>query len=162
MEREVYISLGSNLGDRVHFLKEGLDRIRENMGRVVKQSGIYETEAWGMNDTPPFLNQVVQLETSLPPHPLMFALQKVEEDLGRKKSNTYLSRNLDLDILVYHNIISANLDLILPHPLFHLRNFILAPFAEINQDLIHPVLEKDVKTILSQCQDKMKVDLYRS
>lgn len=137
----VYLSMGSNLGDRVEMLRRGLDELDQLIGtQVVRLSSIYDTDPVGEVDQPRFLNAVVMLETELEPQVLLWNLLLIERRLGRVRTRPWGPRPLDLDILFYGDLIIDEPGLTVPHPLMHERAFVLVPLAELAPDLVHPLL----------------------
>ena len=147
---KVYLALGTNLGDKNKNLQKALVLIAEKIGVFSAVSSTYETKAWGFESENSFLNMVLAVSTSLPPLELLKITQKIEREIGRtKKTNhTYQDRIIDIDIILYGNLIYKSEELELPHPLFHLRQFVLEPLCEIDADLIHPILQKNIQTLL--------------
>lgn len=137
----VFISMGSNLGDRVEMLRRGLDEL-DQLGetQVVRLSSIYDTEPVGEVDQPRFLNAVVMIETELEPRVLLWNLLLIERRLGRVRTRPWGPRPLDLDILIYDDLVVDEPDLTIPHPLMHERAFVLVPLAELAPGLVHPLL----------------------
>ncbi len=150
-----YLSLGSNLGNRPHFLQQAIFKLQESAGDIKKISKVYETEAWGFKSDP-FLNICVMLETSLPPSKLLETILEIEAALGRerKKTDTYEARTVDIDILYYGFEILETELLTLPHPGLHQRRFVLKPLADIAPQFYHPILIKDTRNLLQECKDK--------
>ena len=143
----VYISLGSNLGDRVQNLKKALQALPENI-RVLRVSGLYETDPWGYEEQPAFLNQAAEIKTDLPPVELLRVLKATEGLLGRKPNFRYGPRQIDMDILFYGSEIISLPELQIPHPDLQQRAFVLVPLAELIPDFLHPVLLRTVKQLL--------------
>ena len=147
----VYLSLGSNMGDRAQYLKQALKELEKNPRiRVIKTSSLYESEPWGIissNDQKFdwFLNQCVKIETSLEPLPLLSALEKIERKLGRTKKGEYKSRTIDIDILLYADKVIDLLVLKVPHPFMTKRKFVLIPLFELDPKLRDPVSKKLLK-----------------
>lgn len=134
---KVYLGLGSNMGDRGFHLKESCRKIATHPDiKVLKESGIYETKPWGLTDQPDFWNQVIEIETSLPPLALLDACQDIEKSLGRVRRVRWGPRTIDIDLLSYDNKEWKNERLILPHPHMEQREFVLAPLREIAPDFI--------------------------
>ncbi|MCU0455257.1 MAG: 2-amino-4-hydroxy-6-hydroxymethyldihydropteridine diphosphokinase [Bacteroidales bacterium] len=158
--KRVFLGLGSNLDDREANLNMALCRIAENVGKVIKTSSVYETEPWGFSAEDLFLNMVVEVETRLKPSGLLGRILMIEAKMGRLRSGKgYSSRIIDIDILIFGDIVLNTKSLVIPHPLIHERRFVLVPFSEIAPDLVHPVLGKDIKSLLKECKDKGKVRL---
>lgn len=141
-----YLGLGSNLGNRLAFLRGGRDTlINRSDITLVQASGVYETEAvGGPPDNPLFLNTVLQIETSLSPEKLLEACLAVEDEFGRSRPVRWSPRTLDIDILFYEGQVICEEHLTIPHPRLQERSFVLAPLLEIAPDLTHPVLDKTV------------------
>ena len=159
--KKIYLGLGSNLGDREHNLKEAFARIEEHIGHVVKSSSVYETEPWGFNTSETFLNTVIEVGTELSPSGVLGAILMIETLLGRTRGEKqYSSRVIDIDILLYNDLIVNEVSLKIPHPLLHERMFVLVPLCEIAPQLIHPVLNVTVATLLTSCMDMSLVRLH--
>ncbi len=155
----IFILLGSNLGERQIVLKEAGRNISKDIGEIVRKSSVYETAPWGFNVSELFLNQVVEVKTSLQPNVLLSRLLEIETSMGRLRENdAYQSRIIDLDILFYNDLIISEPDLVLPHPRLHLRRFTLIPLNEIATDLVHPVFGKTIQTLLVECKDSLVVN----
>ena len=154
----VFLGVGTNLGDRETNLKEALAGIGKYIGRVVNSSSVYETEPWGFHAEQQFLNIVAKVETELIPSAVLNAILILETGLGRVRSeNQYSSRTIDIDILFYGDEIINSEELKVPHPLLHKRKFVLVPLAEIEPELVHPVLKESVTLLLEKCEDKSEV-----
>ena len=134
-----YVALGANLGDRLATLRRAVGRMVE-LGTVEAVSPVYETDPVGYADQPPFLNAVVRLVTDLEPEPLLDRLLAVEADLGRVRSFPNAPRTLDLDLLLYGDLVLDTDALTLPHPRLHERAFVLVPLADLAPTLVHPRL----------------------
>lgn len=146
--KKIYLALGTNLGDRLANLRDAINALAPDV-TVLRESTIYETPPWGFTDQPAFLNMVVEAETSLNPRALLDLLKKREKALGRVKNFRYGPRHIDLDILFYGDEIYEDERLQIPHPRLHERAFVLVPLSDLAPELIHPVLGKDVKSLLS-------------
>lgn len=146
----VYLSLGSNLDNRLNNLKEAVAVLTPQM-EVKAKSHIYETLPWGYQDQPKFLNQVLKAQTYLEPEPLLRHLKRLETALGRKASFRNGPRLIDIDILFYDELVLNTPTLIIPHPRLHERGFVLLPMMDIAPDLIHPVTKKSVREMVAVC-----------
>ncbi len=148
MAHTVFISLGSNLGDRRENLRAAVAALPPAV-RVTAQSPVYQTAPWGYADQPDFLNQVVEGETELSPRELLVHLKSLESRLGREKTFRYGPRQIDLDILFYADFIVEESDLQIPHPRLHERAFVLVPLADLAPDWVHPRLGLEVQALLA-------------
>lgn len=158
LQANIYISLGSNLGDREKNLRDANALLAQlPQTGFVKESKIYTTAAWGKTDQPDFLNQVVAINTSLAPQQLMESLLQLEEKMGRVRNDHWGPRIIDMDILFYGDEVINTLTLHIPHPEMQHRNFVLVPLNEIAPELIHPVLKKSIAQLLTECSDKLTV-----
>lgn len=137
---QVFLGLGSNLGDRKELIGKAVRMIGERVGRVVRQSSLIETEPWGFQSSHKFLNAVILCETTLTPREVLKGTQQIERELGRKKKTTlnsrlstanYKDRPIDIDILLYDDLTIDEPDLKIPHPLMHERDFVMIPLNEI-------------------------------
>jgi 2-amino-4-hydroxy-6-hydroxymethyldihydropteridine diphosphokinase len=149
----IYLSLGTNLGDRLANLQAALAALPPAVN-VLHRSDIYETEPWGVTDQPAFLNMVIQGETHLSPTELLFYLKRLEKELGRLPSVRYGPRLIDLDILFYDDLVLHTPELIIPHLHLQERAFVLVPLADIASDLIHPVLQEPIHDLLTKVETK--------
>ena len=153
--------LGTNCGNRMALLKNARVEIEHRCGRIIQSSSIYETASWGF-EAGPFLNQVIIINPTSDPIPLLEKLLEIEIQLGRIRNSetTYSSRTIDLDILYFDAIILHSTQLIIPHPRLHLRRFTLAPLAEIMPFFIHPVFNKTHLELLEELKDDCEVSLF--
>ncbi len=153
---EVFLLLGTNLGDRLSNMQEAQQLI-EQIGEVVQASALYETDAWGVQDQPSFYNQVLQIETVLSHEPLLHALQGFEQQMGKVKVGHWRERLIDLDVLYYGRRRVSTSFLTVPHPQLHCRRFTLVPLCEIAPQWVHPVLGKTQQQLLAECEDTLEV-----
>jgi 2-amino-4-hydroxy-6-hydroxymethyldihydropteridine diphosphokinase len=136
MKHEVYLGLGTNLGDKVQNLKDAISRISDAVGRILRQSSFIETEPWGFESENTFLNAVVCCETEKTPREVLLLTQQIERDMGRKQKSVsvgYVDRPIDIDILLYDDLTVDEPDLKIPHPLMHQRDFVMIPLEEIKK-----------------------------
>ena len=151
--RKIYLSIGSNKGNRYSFIKEALRLIQKDIGEVILISKIYETKSWGFQSDD-FLNLCIIIKSELIPAELIIKLKNLEEKIGRERNNEKIeAREIDIDILFYSDEIVNQKDLIIPHQRLHLRNFVLYPLNDIAADFIHPILLKSVNELLDECED---------
>ena len=146
----VYLALGSNLGNRKENLKEAITALSPQLD-VKAKSHVYETPPWGFEDQPAFLNQVLEAQTYLQPEPLLKHLKRLETALGRKETFRNGPRLIDIDLLLYDDLILNTPVLTIPHPRMHERGFVLLPMMDIAPDLIHPVTKKSVRNMVASC-----------
>lgn len=152
----IYLSLGSNLGNRFEYLQRAVDAIFIEIGTLHKISSVYETPALGFEGDA-FLNCVLWVRSSLTAKQTLKAIQKIEKKLGRDRkllSTGYTSRVIDIDILLFNDEVLSEKELQVPHPRLQERTFVLQPLAEVNGQLVHPILQKNVIKLLSQTKDE--------
>ncbi|MBR9853674.1 MAG: 2-amino-4-hydroxy-6-hydroxymethyldihydropteridine diphosphokinase [Algicola sp.] len=152
-KQKVYLSLGSNIGNRLATLQKAIFHIQRKAGKVLDISSVYENPAVGFEGGD-FYNIVVSLLTSMGPKELLDTLLQIEEDFGRKRTSTgYSSRTLDIDIVYYGTETINNDELVIPHPQMQHRKFVLKPLSDIAPQFYHPVLQKDTRNLLQECRD---------
>ena len=148
-----YLGLGSNLGDRFLLLREAVQMINKSAGiKISRVSPVYESEPIGVTHQPRFLNAVLEILTDLDEKELLKVCQTIEKDLGRERKEHWGPRNIDIDILIYDDLVSSTKELSIPHPFFHEREFVLRPMADIAPDLVHPVLDMSVSELLDEME----------
>ena len=145
------------MGNREETLGKALTLIHQYCGNISAMSSIYETAAWGKNDQPSFLNQVLEIDTKLQPRPLLTQILKIEKQIGRVREEKYGPRIIDIDILFFNDEIHNYPLLKLPHPEIQNRRFVLVPLSEIAGEFIHPVMKKTIAELLAICPDNLEV-----
>ena len=153
----VYLSLGSNVGDRRAQIESALSLLQKECVRIVKRSSLYETEPVDMVEQPWFLNCVVEAQTDLSPREVLEAIQRIEERLGRERTIPRGPRTIDIDVLLYDAIVLREPQLEIPHPRMARRRFVLVPFAEIAPALVHPTSHRTIADLLAACVDRSEV-----
>lgn len=154
----IYIGLGTNLGDKEQNLRDAVHRIEEQIGKVLSLSAFYVTAPWGFASENSFLNAAACVETQLSPLEVLLETQTIERELGRTKKSVngaYSDRLIDIDLLLYDDLVLSvtsadGAELNLPHPLMAKRDFVMRPLAEIAPALQHPVLKRTMKEILDE------------
>ena len=158
---QIFVALGSNKGDRMSHLQNAVDLIFERIGRVVHIARVYNTPALGFDDptVEDFLNTCIEIESFEPPEMILKQLQQIESDMGRIRSNTsgYESRVIDLDLLFYNDTQLSTAELSIPHKQIQYRKFVLQPLSDIANGFMHPVLQKDIATLLKTSTDRSEL-----
>lgn len=150
----VYLSLGSNIGEKLNHLSLALTLLQEEVGLVKSLSSVYESPAWGYQSHSTFYNIVAKVNTNLDPLKLLKRIKKIEKKLGRKKNKlTYVDRTIDIDIIDFDNEVFDFDQLHIPHALAHQRKFVLLPLAEIHPNYMHPVFNKNINQLMASCED---------
>jgi len=153
----VYLSLGSNQGDRLSFLRMAIQHIDRELGSIRSYSSIYETEAWGKTDQQDFYNAVISVKTEFEPKELLKKIKQIEKTIGRNKTEKWGPRNIDIDILIFNDQIIETKNLTIPHSKLHLRNFALIPLIEIAPQLQHPKYHKILMDLYLDNDDESEV-----
>ena len=136
-----YLGFGANLGDRKNNLAYAINALNSRPDlTVLRTSGVYETEPWGLTNQPKFLNMAAEIATSIAPDELLERVKKLEQDMGREDGPRLGPRLIDIDILLLEDLVVDEPNLIIPHASLHLRAFVLVPLAELTPDSVHPVL----------------------
>ena len=162
MENQLFILLGTNLGDRIQNLEIARNEIEIHIGKITKFSGISETAAWGITEQPNFLNQVLQISTDLKPNKILQIILKMEQKMGRIREQKWGARLIDIDILYFGNLKLNSKKLVIPHPFLNERRFTMAPLTEIDPNFIHPILQKTNIELLENCEDDSMVILIEN
>jgi 2-amino-4-hydroxy-6-hydroxymethyldihydropteridine diphosphokinase len=153
----VFLLLGSNLGDRKLFLQQAIMHIAYDIAPTLKISSVYETESWGKTDEPDYLNMVVELKTELWAQTVLSKILAIELVMGRVREEKWGSRIIDIDILYFNDDIIDEPGLHVPHPQLHNRRFTLEPLAEIAPDFIHPIFKKNNLQLKNELKDNLIV-----
>ena len=153
-----YLGIGANLDLRILYCYQAMYQIQKSASVcVVERSSFYETEPFGYEEQNWFINLVLKIQTELSPRDLLRLTQEIEKNLGKNTPFKWGPRTIDIDILLYEDEQISEPDLIIPHPLLHLRKFVLYPMAEIAPDLRHPALGKTMRELLHICPDQKEV-----
>ena len=152
---QVFLAFGSNLGDKQKNIERAYTEIEKRMGNIVSKSAFCITKPQGFQSDNNFINSVCKVITSMDFHTVLQETQAIEKNLGRTRKSQnqeYADRVIDIDILLFDNLIMEEPDLIIPHPRFHLRNFVLTPFAEISPNTVHPVFDKSILQLKNELE----------
>lgn len=160
--KNIFLLVGSNIEPRLSFLERAENEVGKKVGVVIKASKIYESEPWGFEDKTSFLNQVLQVNSELTAEEILKKVLEIEMEMGRvRRSDSYASRNIDIDILYFGDYIFEQEFLQIPHPRLHLRRFTLTPLAEIAPLFIHPKLTLSNQELLDMCEDQSIVNKFK-
>ncbi|MEI9933308.1 MAG: 2-amino-4-hydroxy-6-hydroxymethyldihydropteridine diphosphokinase [Ferruginibacter sp.] len=157
---KTYLLLGSNVGNSKAALANAIKHIEKKIGKVVRQSSIYKTAAWGKTDQADFLNQVIIVDTNLSAEETMSTILLIEERMGRIRTIKNAPRVIDIDILFFNKDIIQQKNLIVPHPEIPNRRFVLIPINELSPNLKHPVLHKTIHQLLTNSTDILNVKKF--
>lgn len=149
----VYLGLGTNLGDKQANLKAAVEKMNERIGEVTSLSSFYETAPWGFESQNSFLNAALCVQTSMEALQILQVTQEIEKELGRMKKSSdgcYTDRLIDIDILLYGDVVLNTSQLVIPHPLMEKRAFVMQPLAEIAPHVVHPLLNKTMQELALQ------------
>ncbi len=160
MMNTLFLQLGSNLGDREQLIKDAMNLINEKIGKVVSTSKIYESDPWRVDGQKNYLNQILEVHSSLSAEDSLKVLQDIENELGRVRLEKWGERLIDIDIIFFNNDIIETTDLCIPHKHMHERNFVLIPLNEIAAAYMHPKYNKTVAVLLEESKDTENVVEY--
>lgn len=162
MNHRTYVSMGSNLGDRLAYLEAALAKLDQHVAcHVTQVSPIYQTPAWGKVDQADFLNLVCQVETDLTAQDFLTVCQEIEQDLGRVRKEHWGERTIDLDIIFWDQEIIDEERLQVPHPYVQERAFVLVPMADLDATYVHPTLGQTVSDLLEKLEDSEEIRLFK-
>jgi 2-amino-4-hydroxy-6-hydroxymethyldihydropteridine diphosphokinase len=155
---EVFLSLGSNIGNKVEQIEKAYIELENSVGQIVSKSSFYETAPWGFKSSNFFINTVILVETELSPEEILVKIKEIEKSFGRKKTKKdYEDRPIDIDILYYDRVDMSTTSLTIPHPLISKRKFVLLPLLEVVRKINH-FRREEVETMVYCCGDKSRVD----
>ena len=157
---EVYLQLGSNIGERLDNLNQSIKIITERIGNVLEKSSVYESTPWGVENQRNFLNQVIFVKSNFDPYAILDLVLQIEKDMGRIRIEKWGERIIDIDILFIDDLIIESENLCIPHEFIAKRKFVLQPMCEIAPGFIHPKLNKTISQLLEECIDEEKVNVY--
>ena len=154
-----YLSLGSNLGDRLNHLQDAVFALEKKVGAIQRISPVYESSSWGFESND-FLNACLSVRTEMLPHKLLETVLAIEKDLGRVRYDEegYQDRIIDIDILYYERETLVSDNLVIPHPELPFRKFVLKPLADIAPQFYHPVLNKDTRNLIQESRDRGRLE----
>ena len=158
--KAAYLLIGGNIGDRLGFIAAAKEKMKQKGIVLIRQSAIYETAAWGITDQPSFLNQVLEIVTSLNPEELLSELLSIEQELGRIRAEKNGARTIDIDILYFERQLINTPGLSIPHDRISIRRFVLVPLSELIPDFIDPKTNKSIVEMLNDCPDTLEVAVY--
>jgi 2-amino-4-hydroxy-6-hydroxymethyldihydropteridine diphosphokinase len=155
--KKVYISIGSNLGNKLQNLQDAIFMLGKEVGNILTISKVYQSVSWGF-EADDFLNACIELDTRSSPQIILKKVLSIEKKMGRERFNEggYESRSIDIDLLYYEDIVLHSDELTIPHPKLQERKFVLLPLADIAPQLYHPILKKDTRNLLQECKDESK------
>lgn len=154
---KIYLLTGSNMGNCIQQLRKVISFIEKKIGKVKRQSRLYQTAAWGKTDQPDFLNQVLVVETNLSAEQTMQTILSIEKQMGRVRTSKNAPRIIDIDILFFGKEVINKENLVIPHPAIQYRRFVLVPLNELSPNFKHPVLNESNHRLLLKCTDILDV-----
>ena len=157
---KVYLSLGSNIGNSLSYLCRAVELIKTEDIIITSVSPVYKTEPWGKTDQNAFLNCALEFETDVSPWKLKYIFKDIEKTLDKNIIQRWGERTIDIDIIFYGQKIIYEKKLIIPHPRFHLRNFVLIPLCDISYYIVDPVSKLGIGELLKTCEDNCELEFY--
>jgi 2-amino-4-hydroxy-6-hydroxymethyldihydropteridine diphosphokinase len=157
MAKKIHLLIGSNMGDRQAYLAQATAEIGQKVGKVTQKSRLYETQAWGLTNQPDFINQALEVETTLSPQETLTTILDIETNMGRTRTEKWAERTIDIDILLFADVIVEEANLQIPHPRLPERNFALVPLMEIAGETEHPILKTTIEDIYMESTDTLDV-----
>jgi len=157
-----HLIIGSNLGDRTAQLSAAKKEIASAVGIVKKESEIYETQPWGYDDQPWFLNQVLEVVTKQEPLAVLRMIKQIEVSTGRNPGEKWHARHIDIDILLCGDLVVHENELVIPHPHLQDRNFVLVPLMDVAPETMHPTLSKSIEELYLDCRDTGEVYIFNT
>ena len=156
----VYLLLGSNMGNSEQQLLDAIENITQQIGKIIKQSSLYTTAAWGESNQPDFLNQVIIIESEIMALPMLDIILSIEKKMGRVRTTKNAPRVIDIDILFFNKEVIATANLTIPHPEIENRRFVLIPLNELSPNLLHPISNLSISILLKNCIDTLDVKKF--
>ena len=157
MANQLILHTGTNLGVREDNLLRANDLIEKKIGKITKYSSLYETEPWGVEEQPAFINQAIELTTELSPEDVLAAANAIEEEMGRIREKKWERRLIDIDIIFYEDQIINTERLNIPHKHIQDRNFVLIPLMEIIPEFVHPIFNETIEELYEKSSDTLEV-----
>jgi 2-amino-4-hydroxy-6-hydroxymethyldihydropteridine diphosphokinase len=157
MTKKIHLLIGSNMGDRKAYLAQATAEIGQKIGEITQKSRLYETQAWGLTSQPDFMNQALEVETTLSPQATLAKILDIETDMGRTRTEKWAERTIDIDILLFADVVVEEADLQIPHPRLPERNFALVPLMEIAGETEHPILKTTIEDLYFESPDTLDV-----
>ena len=156
----VYLLLGSNMGNSEQQLFNAIENITQQIGKIINQSSLYTTAAWGESNQPDFLNQIIIVESEIMALPMLDIILSIEKKMGRVRTTKNAPRVIDIDILFFNKEVIATANLTIPHPEIENRRFVLIPLNELSPNLLHPISNLSISILLKNCIDTLDVKKF--